>query len=103
MNAEIDRGRSLQAAAGRPRTLYDMIWGEHLVDEQPDGTCLIYIDRHIAHEVDSPQAFAGLRRAGLTVRAPGKTLLVVDHNVPTSDRTQAQPGPGERRADRLSR
>jgi 3-isopropylmalate/(R)-2-methylmalate dehydratase large subunit len=70
-----------------------MIWSEHLVDQQPDGTCLIYIDRHIAHEVDSPQAFAGLRRAGLTVRAPGKTLLVVDHNVPTSDRTKPNPDP----------
>jgi 3-isopropylmalate/(R)-2-methylmalate dehydratase large subunit len=93
MSGEIDRRRSLQAAVGRPRTLYDMIWSEHLVDEQPDGTCLIYIDRHIAHEVDSPQAFAGLRRAGLTVRAPGKTLLVVDHNVPTSDRTKPNPDP----------
>ena len=93
MNAEIDRAHSLPTAVGRPRTLYDMIWSEHLVDQQPDGTCLIYIDRHIAHEVDSPQAFAGLRRAGLTVRAPGKTLLVVDHNVPTSDRTKPNPDP----------
>ena len=46
-------------------TLYDMIWNEHLVDEQPDGTCLLYVDRHIVHEVDSPQAFGGLRLAGL--------------------------------------
>ena len=69
-------------------TLYDMIWSDHLVDKEPDGTCLLYVDRHIVHEVDSPQAFAGLRRAGLPVRAPEKTLLVVDHNVPTSDRTK---------------
>jgi 3-isopropylmalate/(R)-2-methylmalate dehydratase large subunit len=72
-------------------TLYDKIWSDHLVDEEPDGTCLLYVDRHIVHEVDSPQAFAGLRRAGLAVRAPEKTLLVVDHNVPTSDRTKPNP------------
>jgi 3-isopropylmalate/(R)-2-methylmalate dehydratase large subunit len=74
-------------------TLYDILWNEHLVDEGPDGTCLLYVDRHIVHEVDSPQAFAGLRRAGLPVRAPEKTLLVVDHNVPTSDRTKPNPDP----------
>jgi 3-isopropylmalate/(R)-2-methylmalate dehydratase large subunit len=72
-------------------TLYDMIWRDHLVDEQPDGTCLLYVDRHILHEVDGPQAFDGIRRAGLRVRAPGKTLMVVDHNVPTSDRTKPNP------------
>ena len=76
-----------------PRTLYDMIWDDHLVDAQPDGTCLLYIDRHLAHEVDSPQAFARLRLAGLKVRAPEKTLLLVDHNVPTSDRTSPNPDP----------
>src|SRR6476646_8335497 len=75
------------------RTLYDMIWSDHLVVQEPDGTCLLYVDRHIVHEVDSPQAFAGLRRAGLPVRAPEKTLLVVDHNVPTSDRTKPNPDP----------
>jgi 3-isopropylmalate/(R)-2-methylmalate dehydratase large subunit len=91
MNDEIDRSHSHEAPVGRPRTLYDMIWGDHLVDEQPDGTCLLYIDRHLVHEVDSPQAFAGLRLAGLKVRAPDKTLLVVDHNVPTSDRTKPNP------------
>jgi 3-isopropylmalate/(R)-2-methylmalate dehydratase large subunit len=74
-------------------TLYDKIWSEHLVDEEPDGTCLLYVDRHLVHEVDSPQAFGGLRRAGLPVRAPEKTLLVVDHNVPTSDRTKPNPDP----------
>jgi 3-isopropylmalate/(R)-2-methylmalate dehydratase large subunit len=70
----------------KPRTLYDKIWDDHLVDEQPDGTCLIYIDRHLVHEVTSPQAFEGLRVSGRKVRAPEKTLAVVDHNVPTTDR-----------------
>jgi 3-isopropylmalate/(R)-2-methylmalate dehydratase large subunit len=69
-------------------TLYHKIWNDHVVVEEPGGTCLLYVDRHIVHEVDSPQAFGGLRRAGLAVRAPEKTLLVVDHNVPTSDRTK---------------
>lgn len=67
-----------------PRTLYDKIWDDHLVDEQADGTCLLYIDRHLVHEVTSPQAFEGLRMTGRKVRAPEKTLAVVDHNVPTS-------------------
>ena len=69
-----------------PRTLYDKIWDDHIVDRQPDGTCLLYIDRHLVHEVTSPQAFEGLRLAGRRVRAPHKTLAVVDHHVPTSDR-----------------
>ena len=72
----------------KPRTLYDKIWEDHLVDEQPDGTCLIYIDRHLVHEVTSPQAFEGLRVSGRKVRAPEKTLAVVDHNVPTTDRSK---------------
>jgi 3-isopropylmalate/(R)-2-methylmalate dehydratase large subunit len=67
-----------------PRTLYDKIFDDHVVDRQEDGTCLIYIDRHLVHEVTSPQAFEGLRMAGRTVRHPEKTLAVVDHNVPTS-------------------
>jgi 3-isopropylmalate/(R)-2-methylmalate dehydratase large subunit len=75
------------------RTLYDIVWSEHLVDEAPDGTCLIYVDRHLLDEVDSPQAFDGLRRAGLRVKAPERTLLVVDHNVPTSDRRTTCPDP----------
>lgn len=75
------------------QTLYDKIWRDHVVDETPDGTCLLYVDRHLVHEVDSPQAFASLRRAGLPVKAPGKTLLVVDHNVPTSDRSMPNPDP----------
>jgi 3-isopropylmalate/(R)-2-methylmalate dehydratase large subunit len=70
----------------QPRTLYDKIWDDHLVDAQPDGTCLLYVDRHLVHEVTSPQAFEGLRVAGRKVRAPEKTLAVVDHNVPTTDR-----------------
>src|SRR6476646_2691788 len=72
----------------KPRTQYDKIWDEHLVHEAPDGTCLIYIDRHLVHEVTSPQAFEGLRMAGRKVRSPEKTLAVVDHNVPTSDRSK---------------
>jgi 3-isopropylmalate/(R)-2-methylmalate dehydratase large subunit len=70
------------------RTLYDKIWDDHLVHEQGDGTCLIYIDRHLVHEVTSPQAFEGLRMTGRKVRAPAKTLAVVDHNVPTTDRSK---------------
>jgi 3-isopropylmalate/(R)-2-methylmalate dehydratase large subunit len=66
------------------RTLYDKIFDDHLVDRQDDGTCLLYIDRHLVHEVTSPQAFEGLRMTGRTVRHPEKTLAVVDHNVPTS-------------------
>src|SRR5690242_147072 len=76
-----------------PRTLYDKIWADHLVDEQPDGTCLIYIDRHLVHEVTSPQAFEGLRLSGRKVHAPDKTLVVVDHNVPTTDRSKPNPDP----------
>ena len=68
------------------KTLYDKIWDDHLIDESDDGTCLIYIDRHLVHEVTSPQAFEGLRMSGRKVRAPEKTLAVVDHNVPTTNR-----------------
>jgi 3-isopropylmalate/(R)-2-methylmalate dehydratase large subunit len=71
----------------KPRTMYDKIWDDHVVETQPDGTCLIYIDRHLVHEVTSPQAFEGLRNAGRKVRAPMRTLAVVDHNVPTTDRS----------------
>ena len=66
-----------------PKTLYDKIRDAHLVHEAPDGTCLLYIDRHLVHEVTSPQAFEGLRMAGRRVRAPEKTVAVPDHNVPT--------------------
>jgi 3-isopropylmalate/(R)-2-methylmalate dehydratase large subunit len=77
----------------KPRTLYDKIWSDHLVHEDADGTSLIYIDRHLVHEVTSPQAFEGLRNAGRKVHAPEKTLAVVDHNVPTSDRSKPNPDP----------
>jgi len=68
-----------------PKTLYDKIWDAHLVDEAPDGTALIYIDRHLVHEVTSPQAFEGLRLTGRPVRCPEKTIAVPDHNVPTTE------------------
>ena len=71
----------------KARTLYDKIWDDHVVEAQPDGTTLLYIDRHLVHEVTSPQAFEGLRMSGRKVRAPEKTLCVVDHNIPTTDRS----------------
>ncbi|MBL8582611.1 MAG: 3-isopropylmalate dehydratase large subunit [Rhizobiaceae bacterium] len=67
-----------------PRTLYDKIFDDHVAQRDPDGTCLLYIDRHLVHEVTSPQAFEGLRMTGRKVRHPEKTLAVVDHNVPTT-------------------
>ena len=70
-----------------PKTLFDKIWNAHLVHQQEDGTCLIYIDRHLVHEVTSPQAFEGLRNTGRAVRAPNRTLAVADHNIPTTDRS----------------
>jgi len=73
-----------------PKTLYDKIWDAHVAHEADDGTCLLYIDRHLVHEVTSPQAFEGLRMTGRTVRAPDKTIAVPDHNVPTTlDRANA--------------
>ncbi|MEC5289696.1 3-isopropylmalate dehydratase large subunit [Aurantimonas sp. C2-6-R+9] len=78
------------------RTVYDKIWDEHLVEEQEGGTCLLYIDRHLVHEVTSPQAFEGLRLAGRKVRQPEKTLAVVDHNVPTTDRSRGIANPESR-------
>ena len=72
-----------------PRTLYQKIWDAHVVDRRDDGTCLIYIDRHIIHEVTSPQAFEGLRMAGRPVRRPDLTLAVPDHNLPTTPRVDA--------------
>ena len=70
-----------------PKTLFDKIWDAHVVHRQDDGTCLIYIDRHLVHEVTSPQAFEGLRNTVRTVRAPNRTLAVADHNIPTTDRS----------------
>lgn len=72
------------------RTLYEKIWDDHVVERRDDGTCLIYIDRHLVHEVTSPQAFAGLRAAGRGVRRPDLTLAVPDHNLPTTPRVDAQ-------------
>ena len=70
----------------RPRTLFDKIWDSHVVEKLPDGTCILYIDRHLVHEVTSPQAFEGLRLAGRKVRRPDCTIAVADHNIPTTDR-----------------
>jgi 3-isopropylmalate/(R)-2-methylmalate dehydratase large subunit len=78
------------------RTLYDKIWDDHLVADNADGTSLIYIDRHLVHEVTSPQAFEGLRMSHRRVRAPERTLAVVDHNVPTTDRTHGIADPESR-------
>ena len=75
------------------KTLYDKIWDDHLVQNNEDGTSLIYIDRHLVHEVTSPQAFEGLRLNKRKVRAPERTLAVVDHNVPTTDRSLPNPDP----------
>src|SRR5579859_6445660 len=80
-----------------PKTLYDKIWDSHVVHRQEDGTCLIYIDRHLVHEVTSPQAFEGLRIANRKVRRPDLTLAVADHNVPTTpDRAQGSREPESR-------
>jgi 3-isopropylmalate/(R)-2-methylmalate dehydratase large subunit len=79
-----------------PRTIYDKIFDDHVVDRSEDGTCVLYVDRHLVHEVTSPQAFEGLRMAGRRVRAPEKTLAVVDHNVPTSDRRHGIADPESR-------
>jgi 3-isopropylmalate/(R)-2-methylmalate dehydratase large subunit len=75
--------------ASRPLTLYEKIWADHVVERRDDGTCLVYIDRHLVHEVTSPQAFAGLRAAGRPVRRPDLTLAVPDHNLPTTARVDA--------------
>ena len=83
----------MNAPVNGPKTLYDKIFDDHVVSRQDDGTCLLYIDRHLVHEVTSPQAFEGLRMTGRKVRAPQKTLAVVDHNVPTTDRTLPNPDP----------
>ncbi len=80
----------------KPRTLFDKIWDSHLVDRQPGGTCLLYIDRHLVHEVTSPQAFEGLRLSKRTVRRPEATIAVADHNVPTTDRSQGIAEPESR-------
>ena len=75
--------------SNRPKTLYEKIWDAHVVERRDDGTCLIYIDRHLVHEVTSPQAFEGLRVGGRKVRRPELTLAVPDHNLPTTQRVDA--------------
>ncbi len=75
--------------SSQPRTLYEKIWADHVVERRDDGTCLIYIDRHLVHEVTSPQAFAGLKAAGRPVRRTDLTLAVPDHNLPTTARVDA--------------
>jgi 3-isopropylmalate/(R)-2-methylmalate dehydratase large subunit len=75
--------------ASRPRTLYEKIWDDHVVEARADGTSILYIDRHLVHEVTSPQAFEGLRREGRAVRRPDLTLAVPDHNLPTTPRIDA--------------
>ena len=75
--------------SARPLTLYEKIWDAHVVERRDDGTCLIYIDRHLVHEVTSPQAFEGLRAAGRKVRRPDLTLAVPDHNLATTARVDA--------------
>jgi 3-isopropylmalate/(R)-2-methylmalate dehydratase large subunit len=80
----------------KPRTLFDKIWDSHVVDRQADGTCLIYIDRHLVHEVTSPQAFEGLRANGRKVRRPDLTIAVADHNLPTTDRSKGITEPESR-------
>ncbi len=79
-----------------PRTLFDKVWDAHVVERLEDGTCVLYIDRHLVHEVTSPQAFEGLRLAGRRVRRPEATLAVTDHNVPTSDRRAGIAEPASR-------
>ena len=83
-------------AAGRPRTLFDKIWESHLAHRQEDGICLLYVDRHLVHEVTSPQAFEGLRLAGRKVHRPQATRAVADHNVPTTDRSRGIQEPESR-------
>ena len=75
-------------AGSKVRTLFDKVWDAHVVERLPDGTCVLYIDRHLVHEVTSPQAFEGLRLAGRTVRRPDATIAVADHNIPTMGRAQ---------------
>ena len=86
----------MKVAMAKARTLYDKIWDDHLAHEAADGTALLYIDRHLVHEVTSPQAFEGLRLTGRRVRHPEKTLAVVDHNVPTTDRSKGIAEPESR-------
>src|SRR3954470_5999964 len=80
----------------KSRTLFEKIWDSHVVQKNDDGTCILYIDRHLVHEVTSPQAFEGLRMSNRRVRRAGATLAVADHNVPTSDRSHGIADPESR-------
>ena len=82
--------------AARPRTLYEKLWESHIVHEEPDGTTLLYVDRHLLHEVSTPQAFEALRGAGRPVWRPDANLAMVDHNVPTRDRRGGIADPASR-------
>ncbi len=84
-----DRFEGVICTMAQARTLYEKIWDAHVVDQRDDGTAIIFIDRHLVHEVTSPQAFEGLRMAGRKVRRPDLTLAVPDHNVPTTARVDA--------------
>ena len=89
-----------------PKTLYDKIWSDHLVHQQDDGTSLLFVDRHLIHEVTSPQAFEGIRNSKRNVRHPNLTLAVVDHNIPTTDRSKGcllytSPSPRDQRGSRM--
>ena len=86
----------------KPRTLLDKIWESHTVDTQEDGTCLLYIDRHIIHEVTSPQPFEGLKLSGRRVRRPELTLAVIDHNIATN-RDEEIPEDSQLQVDTLRR
>src|SRR3954454_2642205 len=93
---EIPNTGFITRIAMAPRTLYDKIWDDHVIEQQPDGTCLIYIDRHLVHEVTSPQAFEGLRVAGRKLWRTSANLAVADHNVPTTDRAHGIADPTSR-------
>src|ERR1700743_467799 len=80
----------------KTRTLFEKIWDSHVVEKLPDGTCILYIDRHLLHEVTSPQAFEGLRMSGRRLRRPETTLAVADHNVPTKNRAAGIADPESR-------
>jgi len=82
------KAQAAPAEPAKPRTLFDKIWDNHVVQRQDDGACVLYVDRHLVHEVTSPQAFEGLRNNGRRVRRPDATIAVADHNVPTINRSQ---------------
>ncbi len=86
-----------------PKTLFEKVWDRHVVTTLPDGTTLLYIDRHLIHEVTSPQAFEGLRLAGRKVRRPDLTFATMDHNIPTDDRTQIKDAISKAQVDTLSK